>query len=81
MSEIYYIACPCDITEPTYDHSLGIRIAGRMLYVLFDDAFDAMSYANNNKQKGFGGNLLISRGVWTDSHIKMFRVLDLRSNL
>ena len=80
MDELYYIPCPCDITEPTFDYSLNIRVAGKMLYVIFDDAFDAMSYASNNKHKGFGGNLLIFRGVWTDLHIKMFRVLDLRRN-
>lgn len=79
-NEVYYIPCPCDITEPRMDYSRGIREPGRMLHVIFDDAFDAMSYANTNKSKGFGGNLLIFRGVWTDSNIKMFRTLDLRNN-
>lgn len=52
---------------------------GQMLYAIFDDPFEAMSYAHRNRiNQGFGFNLQVNRRHWDPTVFANSRIYDCR---
>jgi hypothetical protein len=75
----YDVPCVGNITEPTYD-PFGNRVGGKMLYVIFDCPFDAMSFASRNRNTySLGNNLQVNRREWSERAWFNARIVDRRS--
>ena len=76
----YDVPCVGNITDPTFSR-LGNRVArGKMLYVIFDCPFEAMSFARKERDnQGLGVNLQVNRREWSDEAWFSSRIVDRRN--